>query len=226
MNTLDVLSDIAKTYRDISQFSLINFPQQRLVQNWLQPWGELEKAHFNYALSMQKKTGLPFWNSIMLYAFNNVDYSPALLKSALHHNPIDVLVQVDRQDMENGFLLSLEDNKRWAVNSKVIMTDGSSRHIPMIDFHIPASDNNIFVVHDVCQALGLTKGFLLMSGVSYHFIGINLITEEELMSLLVNALLFCPIVDGAWISHQLRERSCSLRIDKKNGCYTKVVKKW
>lgn len=104
------------------------------------------------------------------------------------------------------------------------MADGSVCHIPMIDFHIPASETNLRVVCDVCEALGLNNGYLLESGVSYHFVGANPVSEEELMRILIDALLFCPIVDGAWICHQLKERSCSLRIDKKNGIETRVIK--
>ena len=224
MNTLEVLSFIAERHLDISQFSLITFPQQRMVQNWLKPWGEREQEMFEKAINMQKNIGLPFWSGIMLSAFNNEAYSSALLKSAFHHNVIDNMLMIDREEVAAGIKLDGNDNRRWAVNSKVIMTDGRIRHIPMIDFHIPASQQNLRVVMDVCDVLGLTNGFILESGASYHYIGKKLMTEEELMSLLGNALLFSPIVDGAWISHQLRERSCSLRIDKKNGIETIVIK--
>lgn len=224
MNTLEVLSQIAKLHPEIDQFSLIPFPQQRLVQNWLKPWSEKEQKHFGDAIDMQKNLGLPFWNAIMLNAFSHKEYSSSLLKSALHHNSIDEVLVVDRKEIERGFSLDKVDSRRWAVNSKVFLKDGSVRHIPMIDFHIPVSDNNLNVVMDVCDVLGLTNGYLLISGVSYHYIGKQLLTEEELMLILINALFFCPIVDGAWISHQLREKSCSLRIDRKNGVETKVVK--
>lgn len=108
---------------------------------------------------------------------------------------------------------------------EVMMTDGTTRHIPMIDFHIPSSSSNLHVVEDVCDALGMKQGYIVDSGASFHFIGDRLLTQEELMRLLIDALLFCPIVDGVWISHQLRERSCSLRIDRKNGVETHVAKR-
>lgn len=224
MNTLEVLSHIAREHLDISQFSLITFPQQRMVQFSLKPWDKREQDLFEKAIDMQKRTGLPFWNSIMLGTFNNEAYSSSLLKAALHHNVIDNMMMVDREEVCTGIKIGCDDNRRWAINSKVVMTDGSIRHIPMIDFHIPASQQNLYVISDVCDVLGLKDGFILESGASYHYIGKNMMTEEELMLLLINALLFSPIVDGAWISHQLKEKSCSLRIDKKNGLETKVVK--
>lgn len=223
MNTLKVLKRIAEIHEDISHFSLIAFPQQRLVQNWLKPWGKKEDTVFMRALQMKNDLGIPFWNGIMLNSFNNEDYSSTLLKSALHHNPIKHIFYVERKEMISG--LEYDNDRRWAVNSKVRMVDGSERHIPMIDFHIAANSKNQKVVLDVCEALGLRNGYLLESGASYHYIGVDFITEDDLMNILIDALLFCPVVDGAWISHQLKERSCSLRIDKKNGIETKVVKR-
>jgi hypothetical protein len=129
---------------------------------------------------------------------------------------------MERTEMIKGF--AYDNDKRWAVNSKVQMTDGTEKHIPMIDFHIAASSRNLPVVLDVCDVLGLRKGFLFESGASYHYIGLDPVAEDDLMNILIDALLFCPIVDGAWISHQLKEKSCSLRIDRKNGLDTKVVK--
>ncbi len=222
MNTIEVLKHIAEIHEDISHFTLITFPQQRLVQNWLKPWGEKEMSVFEDALRMKNELGIPFWNGIMLSSFNQEHYSSALLKSAMHHNPITSPILVERMEMIKGFVY--DNDKRWAVNSKVLMKDGIEKHIPMIDFHIAASNLNLPVVLDVCDVLGLRRGFLLESGASYHYVGLDPIAEDELMNILIDALLFCPIVDGAWISHQLKEKSCSLRIDRKNGLDTKVVK--
>lgn len=222
MNTLEVLKHIADIHKDISHFTLVTFPQQRLVQNWLKPWGEKEMSVFENALRMKAEFGIPFWNGIMLSSFNNEHYSSALLKSALHHNPNTDLVLIERTKITKD--LVSDGAMRWAINSKVLMTDSTEKHIPMIDFHIAASNKNLPLVLDVCDVLDLRKGFLLESGASYHYIGLDLVSEDDLMNILIDALLFCPIVDGAWISHQMKEKSCSLRIDKKNGLETKVVK--
>lgn len=223
MNTIEVLSEIAQKHTDIRNFSLIAFPQQRQVQCSLKPWGDDEQVMFEKALAMKKEYGVPFWNGVMLSAFNNEHYSAALVKSTMHHNQIQHVIAVPRKDVIYG--MRYDDGQRWAVNSKVMMTDGTTRHIPMIDFHIPSSSSNLHVVEDVCDALGMKQGYIVDSGASFHFIGDRLLTEEELMRLLIDALLFCPIVDGVWISHQLRERSCSLRIDRKNGVETHVAKR-
>ena len=64
----------------------------------------------------------------------------------------------------------------------------------------------------------------LASGESYHFISSAIMSWNELYIVLCKALRFCPIIDRAWISHQLEEQSCSLRINKKNGIMPIVVR--
>ena len=93
----------------------------------------------------------------------------------------------------------------------------------MLDFHIPVSECNLRIVKDVLFELNVVSGYLLNSGESYHFIGDYSINEESLLDFLANALFFAPIIDRAWIGHQILERSCSLRIDKKHGVYPEVI---
>ena len=222
MNTIDILSQIARQHHEIAAFHITSFPHQRQVQESLRPWGDREQRMFRQALDM-KKSGVPFWNAVMLSSFDNSAYSPSLIGAALHHNPIDSLQEVSREQMLHFSAASLDASKRWAVNSRVRLRNGRIRHLPMIDFHIPATATNTAVVRQVCQCLSLGDGYILKSGVSYHFLGTTLVTRGELLRMLARALLFCPIIDGAWLSHQLLEESCSLRIDRKNGVDTEVV---
>lgn len=95
---------------------------------------------------------------------------------------------------------------------------------PMLDFHIPISDINLNIVENICNLLELKSGYILNSGESYHFISSTIVTWEDLYLTLSKALRFCPILDRTWISHQLEEKSCSLRVDRKNGVEPMMVR--
>lgn len=223
MNTIDVLSIIGKENDNIDSFSFHTFPKQILLQDKLSNWGKVEQAHFEKAMELREQLHLPFWDAIMISTFSTFTYSTAILKMALLHNHIENIYYVKSTDIQQN-RFSYNNDKRMAVCSSVIMKDGSIRHIPMLDFHIPISDNNFHVVKEVCTMFNLHSGFILNSGESYHFIASYTTTWDNLYTMLSQALLFCPILDRAWISHQLQEKSCSLRIDKKNGIETFVIK--
>lgn len=47
---------------------------------------------------------------------------------------------------------------------------------------------------------------------SYHFYGAELQTVSEQTAFLARALFYSPIVDRAWIAHQLIDKRSNLRI--------------
>lgn len=223
MNTLDVLNIIGKENQDIEAFSFHTFPSQKLIQDQLTEWGDTEQAHFAKAMKVRNELRFPFWDAIMVTTFNNPDYSVSILKAALQHNHAHSLFHIKTEDIKHNPLLCNTD-ERIAVCSSVLMKDKQIRHIPMLDFHIPVSDANLDIVENICTILELNPGYILNSGESYHFISSVTVTWDDLYMILSKALRFCPILDRAWISHQLEEKSCSLRVDRKNGVGTKVVR--
>ena len=217
MNTLEILYRIGKENEDIESFSFHSFPKQHLLQDNQISWSKTDKQFFNAALSLRNQSGLPFWDSVMLSCFNNPDYSKIILHNAMRHNSIKEDVYVEKNNLLSTNLNSLCDGERLACCSRVQMKDKSIRHLPMLDFHIPVSDMNFKVVQEVCLTIGLHNGYLLNSGESYHYLANFTVEWDELFLLLAKSILFCPIIDRAWISHQLQEKCCSLRVDKKNG---------
>lgn len=222
MNSLELILKIAQTSPTISCFSFHKFPKQQLVQESDISWSENEQFMFEKALEV-KKTGLPFWDGIMLSAFNNPNYSEKLLEKALRHNSHLRLTYVPKEKLASWIEDQAQDIDRYAFCSKVVMTNEEEWHLPLLDFHIPVSETNVRIVESVCRILGLLKGWILNSGESYHFIGEIPMSYHDLEQMLYRALMFTPIIDKAWISHQLREKSCSLRIGKKNGITPKIV---
>lgn len=87
------------------------------------------------------------------------------------------------------------------------------------------SNEHTEVVNDALAHLGLEHGYILDSGSSYHFIGIDIISYYDYMRLLYNAYLLSPITDGRWIAHQLIEESCNLRIGEKKGFTPTLIEK-
>ena len=223
MNTIDVLYAIGKQYKQIHFFLLHEFPEQQLIQQTITNWSLEEEEIFNYALHMKKQYHLLFWDGIMLGSINNTSYSPRFLKAALRHNDIKKFILIKIEEILVKHQTLINNYPRIAVCSKVIMKDYSIQHIPMIDFHLPISNKNLLIIKDYCHILGLEHGFILNSGESYHFIGNELMSWNSLYKLLTQSLLLSPIVDKSWISHQLIEKSCSLRINKKHNIYPQVI---
>lgn len=222
MNTIELLAQIQQRHPQIASFSFHTFPAQQLIQQRMKEWGTKEEAHFHRAMQFRERYKLPFWDSVMLATFNYPDYSQKILRQCQTHNSIQGLFYATAADAYR-LLHGLQDSSRLAVSSYVRMTDGSVNHLPMLDFHIPISDIHTGVVKEVCRLLHLHDGYLLDSGESYHYIASHTASWDELNLLLVRALRFSPIIDRAWISHQLEEKCCSLRIDRKHGVDTRVI---
>lgn len=209
MNSLDVLSEIYNN-SEIEFFLFHHFPKQKLLQNQVN-FGDTENIQFEKAMLIRSQYHLPFWDSMMLTYFNRENTSNQILKCALNHNSIE-----DAFWSNDFTILNSKLNDNIALNSKVKLGTGEERHLPLLDFHIPISNENEKIVLEVIKLLGFLDGYILKSGESYHFIGVSLIDDSELVRLLSKALFFSPIIDRAWIAHQLIERSASLRISYKH----------
>jgi hypothetical protein len=176
----------------------------------------IEAAHV-----LKANTSLPFWDAVMTTLMRADRPPEKVLTAALYHNPInDGLQTLHVKNVVRSQLLAVEanlpTNSILAVASRVVCTDGVVRHIPQIDFHCPESAATTELVLSVLNALRL-RGYLLASGKSFHFYGIELLAENELTRFLGRVLLFSPIVDRAWISHQLIEGQTALRLSSRPG---------
>lgn len=140
--------------------------------------------------------------------------------AAQFHQPLSAAVRVHELRLEqltHGHLVDLCENVplgRILVLSSRVRTRGGIAHIPMLDFKLPANESNERVVKATAAALG--PGSVLNSGSSYHFYGRRLVREDELFDWLLRAQLLGRYVDGRWVTHQLIERQCALRISAKS----------
>ncbi len=118
---------------------------------------------------------------------------------------------------------STPEGMELALNSRVVLRDGTVMHIPMIDLATKATG----IIRRVLDVLpsGLSDAMIWFeSGRSYHGYGTVLISQEEwtkLMGrfLLVNQPQVPPVVDPRWIGHRLISGYASLRWTKNTGHY-------
>jgi hypothetical protein len=112
---------------------------------------------------------------------------------------------------------SLRTNQLVGVISRVTVAGGelrhiTTRHIPMMDFMCPPSPANLEVLTRLFREIGQKKGYLLESGRSYHYYGLELLTEEQWRVFLGKCLLMCGYVDDRYVGHQLVDGHCVLRL--------------
>lgn len=169
------------------------------------------------ALELRESLRLPFWDGVMLAGSHSDSTPTGTLKTAIFHQKLESKVEwISANNLTISLLQNMSqkahsDKQMLAITSSVRMRDGSVKHLPLLDFHIGYSEHATSLITEIIPLLGVS-GLLLKSGKSYHFYGETLLTYQELLGFLGKALLFAPIVDRAWIAHQLMEGRCALRI--------------
>lgn len=133
------------------------------------------------------------------------------------------IARIRNETFESG------ENKRDHVcflllHSTCEMHDGSTMHIPMLDFSISVNEKSLDIVSSAVEALLLSitgldnsRGFILNSGQSYHFLGLRLITQQQLEHFLHRALLLVPLVDARYIGHSVLDGELCLRVSERLG---------
>jgi hypothetical protein len=174
-------------------------------------------------LQLRSATHMAFWDAVLLSCFGLGSVVEPLLREACFHNRTVLGSQTlavgdcSIHHLEQLCAASARSGRVLALRSRVTLEGGQIAHIPMIDFHCPARDENASLAATALEALEAGPGFLVESGDSYHFLGLSLLDEGELPPFLARALLLSPIVDRAWIAHQLLEGSCALRVSGRQG---------
>lgn len=180
---------------------------------------DAERDKFNAAIAIRETTGLPFWECLMLDCFAPSSIPERLLDAVLlHQTNRERNVTFAREAVRQGSLKKIADSVATpqiaALISQLRMTDGSEKHLPMIDFHCPTCIENQKLAISVGRRIMQQPFLLLNSGKSYHAVGTQPISRDELGKTLARAILYSPIVDRGYIAHQLMEGRCALRISK------------
>jgi len=221
METIEIIQSICHDNPQIAFLLFYPLSKQQLLQSRIQI-GEKEKLQYIQALSIREKYHLPFWDSIMLTMFNNHNFSSSIMNAAMLHNKLQspIKIEVNTKLKEKLDRLRIQS---FGWNSLIELKNGKTQHIPMFDFHIPVSPTNTNVVRNVLEQLGLTTGYILNSGESYHYIHNKPIDYNDFKIILIQSLFFSPIIDRLWVAHQLLNESAMLRIGMKHGKYPTTI---
>lgn len=165
-----------------------------------------------------RRRGFGFWEFVLAAAVTaDSPTRVGLINGALRHNSDEAIrVSLDRElfierlgaaEYEN---LPPRDLVSFLSSVKVA-GDERQLHLPLLDLGVQSGPDGQAAAVDAMEALGL-NGLLFDSGRSYHFYGADPVTQPDLVTLLARAQLLSPIVDSRWVSHQLIDGTCGLRI--------------
>ena len=214
---LNLIEELAGNVPEGSTLSFVTFDFAPSIEN-RGKLGSADKVAVAAGLHLRETVRLPFWDGVLLAASTGeCSASDGLLDAAAFHQIIGSRrVWLPVQEVNVARLNAMceeaqQCGRMLAVTSAVRLPDGVTKHLPMMDFHLAYSSTaTAFLTKLVAR--WEVPGTLLRSGKSYHFYGRALFDESALTRFLGQTLLFAPIVDRAWIAHQLIEQSCALRI--------------
>lgn len=165
-----------------------------------------------------RRRGFGFWEFVLAESVTTDPHTrKGLLQGALRHNSDEVIrVHLDREafikQLGSGEFENLPARDLVSLYSPVhIEGDLRPMHLPLLDLGVKIAPDGQAASIDALNALGL-RGLLFESGRSYHFYGAQPLPQSELVALLAKAQLLSPIVDARWVSHQLIDGRCGLRI--------------
>ncbi|MGB8383528.1 MAG: hypothetical protein WCG47_20145 [Dermatophilaceae bacterium] len=162
--------------------------------------------------------GFGFWEFVLAEAVTtDSETRRGLLDGALRHNSDDaVRVRLRREEfiecLSSGEYEDLPPRDLVSFCSPVeVFGDEQRMHLPLLDLGVKPGPDGQAAAMDAMHALGL-RGLLFESGRSYHFYGADPVTPPDLVAILGRAQLLSPIIDSRWVSHQLIDGRCGLRI--------------
>src|SRR5579862_909535 len=178
------------------------------------PKDEVTRDIVTRGIALRATYGTPFWDSVLVSCFGRGRAAFPVLKQAQFHNMgrgRDLEVAADQWEagLWTQLLADLAPERMLVFSSRVRLHTGEERHLPLLDLHCPASEQNEELAALTTELMDIRGGFLLQSGDSYHFYGKELLDSRALVQFLGQALLLAPVIDRAWIAHQLIEGACA-----------------
>jgi len=217
LGAAEAVKQLILSFRNLSKITIASYSHLPMIQDRIEP-SYAEKEVVAEALRLRKSLHFPFWDCVMLTITKSEDPMDLLLDTASTHASLrESDIAINRKSIEQGALeqhicQNTQKSIETCIISEIVMTDGSIRHLPMIDFHCPPTTAGRIAATAVCKRIFPNGSLLLKSGESFHAYGLELMATSDFFSFLGRALLYSPIIDRAYIAHQLIERRCALRI--------------
>jgi hypothetical protein len=167
---------------------------------------------------IRKSTGVPFWDVLLGIAMREETLNTKMANSALLHDFAQEATTFTFNASEFCLDLLEETSSKissadgLALCSKVVLYNGDTRHIPMMDFRCPPSRANADAIKQLLAKTGQPEGILVESGHSYHLYGTGLLSIEEWTRFMAICLLLSPVTDSRYIAHRLTDGECRLKI--------------
>ena len=202
--------------RSLPQVSAIRLRAYKTPPEYEERLGGGERARWlaKEARRLRWQHGIPFWDGVLLSAVKRAFVDRTVVQGvAFHQIQSDETIRVDRHTLlEKGLPNTASQHLSWAVISAVEVENGGARHLPMMDFRCPVAADSLGNVVRISEKLVDHPFVILNTQRSYHLLGAVLLDFPEFVGFLGRANMFGPIVDRAYISHQLIEGCAALRI--------------
>lgn len=153
---------------------------------------------------------------------------PAPFEIMLRHSDQEKKVELKNQEItiQNIEKFFSTVNEKWGLGVASLVTVGDEKlHIPMMDFHCEASDDNLKRIKEFLFFIGQEEGAILASGRSFHYYGADLLNQNDWLNFLGDCLLFSDYAGKRYVAHSLKKGYCTLRISIKatHFCLPKIV---
>lgn len=168
--------------------------------------------------------------------WREINFTPAMqrekLMDSLASSKDRILFDLSRQEfLKKGIkpLPPLPHHHVFSLNSRVRCSDGTSHHIPMMNFHMERDLTWEEVEKAVRYITSDQPGFLLRSGRFLHYYGNFLLEEKEWPEFMGKFLMPCILVSPRYIGHCLQRGYCSLRLttdQEFKPCFPAVIAEW
>ncbi|MEK7154792.1 MAG: hypothetical protein AAB697_01545 [Patescibacteria group bacterium] len=116
---------------------------------------------------------------------------------------------------------SLGEGEQLAISSRIKLVSNEVAHLPMMDFQTPKGKLGLQLVRERFQHAGISNGWILETGKSYHYYGNNVLNQEQWLGFMGLCLLTSvvhtrdnieQVADPRYIGHSLRRGCNTLRI--------------
>lgn len=159
-------------------------------------------------------------------------YVPANLKEFIpgrieRHNPVEKIIEVERRTILSEDLYYLfhplidafiaDGRHHLAFSSRLKWRELKKYfHIPLMDFKCKDLPNNLEKIRNFLKKVGQKKGIILASGQSFHYYGLELLSDEQwrifMAKCLLSELRDLQLIDVSYIGHSLWDGFAILRI--------------
>lgn len=209
----EAYADIILSHDGVEACAICHYKTAPLLQERIQR-DAFEERIIVSALKLHRETQIPFWHAVFISCLNEGGCTGPLLDAAGLHCGLGDTERISSDQIQAGMLsrVAAPGHANVGIGSEVRFRNGDALHLAVLDFRCPLSPANTQIVAAICRRL-MPNGFMVLdSGDCYHGCGFALSTGSERVSFLARSLFYSPIVDSAYVAHQLLQSMSSIRI--------------